>query len=212
MPRRPNPFPLVVSWEEVNPSTCRDRRESGILSFEKPRRSYGPQIHTNSTLLQEAQRMSTPVVPALPPPQRRRETHERGGPGWKILSFIANRIVQTWGPGAQPGWDPLHLPPPGCLLPLPQAAPSSSLSRYPEPPPLRPLVRPVPPPTLAPPCYLRYVDRFPPPLHGTSRLPGEAWTEGRDLAPTPPPAPQAPPPPLEGWGRAKSLLLSSHGN
>lgn len=170
-----------------------------------------PRIHPNSPLLREAPRMSTPTVPALPPTQRRRDTQERGGPGWKILSFIANRIVQTWGPGAQPGWDP-HLPPPGCLLPLPQAAPSSSLSPYPEPPPLRPLVRPVPPPTLAPPCYLRYVDRSPLPYMVQPGSPGRPGLRGGTRPQLLPPAPQAPPPPQEGWGWAKSLLLSSHGN
>lgn len=170
-----------------------------------------PRIHPNSPLLREAPRMSTPTVPALPPTQRRRDTQERGGPGWKILSFIANRIVQTWGPGAQPGWDP-HLPPPGCLLPLPQAAPSLSLSPYPEPPPLRPLVRPVPPPTLAPPCYLRYVDRSPLPYMVQPGSPGRPGLRGGTRPQLLPPAPQAPPPPQEGWGWAKSLLLSSHGN
>lgn len=127
--------------------------------------------------------------------------------GWKILCFIANRIVQIWSP-ARLGptlfsiAELLFLPPTSC--------PSLSLSRSPEPPPRQPLVRPVPPLTRAPPCYLRYVARFPPSLHGTTQLPTKAQADGRGLGPTQPPGSPNPTPALEG--RGQELLQCSHGN
>lgn len=86
------------------------------------------------------------------------------------------------------------LPPPSLKRPHPQA------SRDPQAPPLRPLVRPALPPTRAPPCYLRYVDRSPLP-YMVSPGPPEACVKGRDLTRLLPRAPKPHPSLEERAGR-----------
>lgn len=130
--------------------------------------------------------MTTAVIPSLPQrPRRRKETHELGSPSWKILSFIANRIVQIRGPA--------RLGPPF----VPRRAASSPSPKRPHPQALRDPQDSLPsafgPPSPSPhprTSLLPEVCGFPPPLHGTTQLPPWPELRGGPWLPKPRPAPE----------------------